>query len=257
MPSVRAPDAYPAALRGQHWEARPAALCRGQLRNGGPASALLPLTLSAVTVGAGLHALGRCGRHSAGTLSTRRRHRNSRGGSTERGASSANPFAEAELRVGAGAREAAAERGCADAWAEASASVADACAVEQELADAWLAKAFGWSLWISAGKPPYLAERAVVPCPQQLREDIRWLVEGPLSLASSEKLRHVVESAPRAALRRAKDRYRKSLASAPDAVRDDFEDLVLSDPKVLELEWDCEGSCSARCAVCWRVRRAT
>lgn len=171
------------------------------------------------------------------------------------GAGDKNPFAEAELRAGAGAREAAAERGSADAWAEASSSLAEACGVGQDWADAWLAKAFGWSLWLGAGKPAYLANRAVVPCPQQLREDIRWLSEGPLSLASSTDLRHVVETAPRAALRKAAERYRRSLASAPDGLREDFHNVVLRDPKVLELEWDCEGSCSARCAVCWRVRK--
>jgi len=160
----------------------------------------------------------------------------------------------AERQAGAGARLAAAARGHDAAWNNAAESLAQACGVSAEEADAWLAKAFGWSLWIAAGRPSYLEGRAVVPEPEELRRDLAWLKEGPLRLDAGE-LRHVVGASPAAALRAPEARYARCRASAPERHREAFRELLLRDPKVLELEFDCAGQCAARCFQCWRVSR--
>eukprot|EP00404_Azadinium_spinosum_P047144 CAMPEP_0180802646 /NCGR_PEP_ID=MMETSP1038_2-20121128/60420_1 /TAXON_ID=632150 /ORGANISM="Azadinium spinosum, Strain 3D9" /LENGTH=161 /DNA_ID=CAMNT_0022842799 /DNA_START=30 /DNA_END=512 /DNA_ORIENTATION=+ len=104
------------------------------------------------------------------------------------------PESKEQSEYGAEARLAVAERGvdAAEAWENAADALAAACGVATEQADAWLARAFGWHDWLRARRPRggYLEEAATVPDPEAVRQDLRWLAEGPLGLgAKSEALR--------------------------------------------------------------------
>lgn len=163
-------------------------------------------------------------------------------------------IADAELRVGTKSRQAAFERGFEHEWTKAADMLCQACQVDQEVADKWLSKAFGWSLWINAGRPAYLESRAIVPNPLELAHDLDWLTTGPLQL-NSTALRYVVETAAGAALRYPQKRYNSSFAIAPEHLKSTFLSVVRRDPKVLELVWDCAGACQARCSQCWRTSK--
>eukprot|EP00448_Togula_jolla_P022000 CAMPEP_0170576416 /NCGR_PEP_ID=MMETSP0224-20130122/4379_1 /TAXON_ID=285029 /ORGANISM="Togula jolla, Strain CCCM 725" /LENGTH=155 /DNA_ID=CAMNT_0010899253 /DNA_START=174 /DNA_END=637 /DNA_ORIENTATION=- len=148
-----------------------------------------------------------------------------------------------------GEREPAREQLLLSAWDGASAALSKACGVDTADADAWLAKAFGWSMWITAGQPEYLRSRTEVPDADRLEHDLRWLAEGPLGL-NQEELRHVAMSCPRRALFAPAKHYAKALESAPPQFsgQEAFRKLLIADPKILELEVNCDGGCNARCA---------
>mmetsp|Transcript_23750 Transcript_23750/g.43667 ORF Transcript_23750/g.43667 Transcript_23750/m.43667 type:complete len:230 (+) Transcript_23750:67-756(+) len=164
------------------------------------------------------------------------------------------PFIEAELRSGALAKAAVEERGGGSSWDAATALIAQSCCVELEYADAWVAKAYAWALWINAGRPEALESRLQQPDPTEVMRSLEWLAAGPMQL-SAEQMRDVIAATPQVALRHPEENFKAAEAVAPPQLRSDFRAAVLADPSVLERVWDCEGACSARCAQCWRPTR--
>mmetsp|Transcript_46465 Transcript_46465/g.124180 ORF Transcript_46465/g.124180 Transcript_46465/m.124180 type:complete len:348 (-) Transcript_46465:1041-2084(-) len=150
-------------------------------------------------------------------------------------------------------REKVASMGNGAAWNEAVAVLADATQSTPEEAETCLAKGFGWSMWLAMNRPDYF--KPELPQAEALGAGLIWLTsrQGPLRLAASE-LRAAVAAAPKAYLRSPRASYEDALASAPEAYRapEAFRALLLRDPRVLELTYDCEGSCAAQCARCWR-----
>jgi len=150
-------------------------------------------------------------------------------------------------------REKVASMGNGAAWSEAVAVLAAATQSTPEEAETCLAKGFGWSMWLAMNRPGYF--KPELPEAEALGVGLAWLTspQGPLCLSASE-LRAAVAAAPKAYLRSPHASYEDALASAPEAYREPeaFRALLLRDPRVLELTYDCEGSCAAQCARCWR-----
>eukprot|EP00443_Scrippsiella_acuminata_P025403 CAMPEP_0115186032 /NCGR_PEP_ID=MMETSP0270-20121206/9775_1 /TAXON_ID=71861 /ORGANISM="Scrippsiella trochoidea, Strain CCMP3099" /LENGTH=204 /DNA_ID=CAMNT_0002599149 /DNA_START=197 /DNA_END=811 /DNA_ORIENTATION=- len=151
----------------------------------------------------------------------------------------------------AGTREGVAAAGGEVAWEEARAAMVDAMGASPDEAETWLAKAFGWSTWLALNRANYF--KPELPEVGQLKSALGWLVNGPLGLRP-EDLRAAVAASPKAYLREPQRSYETALAVAPEEFREpaQFLELVLRDPKVLELTYDCLGSCGAQCARCWR-----
>lgn len=148
-------------------------------------------------------------------------------------------------------REGSAERGGAEAWAASAAAVAAAAGHGGEDAQAVLARAFGWSMWLAAGKPVYM--KPDVPVAEEVREALAWLSHGPLSL-SQEELSAALAASPRAYLQGPEKSYAAVLEAAPEPFREPeaLRALLLRQPKALELTHNCIGTCDARCSRCWR-----
>eukprot|EP00929_Paragymnodinium_shiwhaense_P011777 TRINITY_DN118016_c0_g1_i1.p1 TRINITY_DN118016_c0_g1~~TRINITY_DN118016_c0_g1_i1.p1 ORF type:complete len:285 (-),score=46.42 TRINITY_DN118016_c0_g1_i1:2-763(-) len=178
----------------------------------------------------------------------------SKGSKVRRFSQMAADFQKMELEVGGKARVAAEERGLGEAWQKSADILVEACDVDTNLADAWIAKAFGWTIWINAGRPKYLEPRLVPPEPDAMKECLEWLSGGPLQLSPPE-MKHVITTSPRTTLRAPEKHYEESKATAPEKVVNDFRSTVVADPKVLELTYDCAGACKARCSQCWKPTR--
>ncbi|CAE8647810.1 unnamed protein product [Polarella glacialis] len=122
-------------------------------------------------------------------------------------------------------------------------------AVQQ--AEEALTKGFGWSMWMAMNQPSFF--KPEIPDPSKLERALAWLAHGPLVL-TADQLRAAIAASPKSFLRDPERNYAAALEAAPEQFRDPsaFRALLLREPKVLELSWDCKGSCSAQCARCWR-----
>jgi len=171
-----------------------------------------------------------------------------RSGVARRSAAAAGSL-DAQLLVAV--REGVAAVGGEAAWEEARLVLADVVKSSPDEVETWLAKAFGWSMWLAMNRPSYL--KPELPAVGQLQSDLSWLGAGPLRL-SPEEMRAAVAASPKAYLRDPEQSYKIALGVAPEEFREPakFRDLLLRDPRVLELTYDCLGSCGAQCARCWR-----
>ncbi|CAE8598231.1 unnamed protein product [Polarella glacialis] len=157
--------------------------------------------------------------------------------------------------------------GGTEAWEDAANAVAAAIDSGTDEAEMALAKAFGWTGWFDLNRASYLKPKL----PQdigKLREALRWLSDGPLSL-SPEQLRHALAIKPLAYLVGPEKSYHAALEVAPEqfSTPSAFRDLLLREPMALDLTHNCQLTdpddrpmddwgepvhCDGQCTHCWR-----
>jgi len=168
----------------------------------------------------------------------------------------------------AAVREGVAAKGATGAWEEVAVALASAAGMEVEEAELALAKALGWKAWFDLNRPVYLKPK-LPPPPATVRAALQWLVEGPLRLSPTE-LHAALSNSPLVYLREPERSYSAALKAAPKQFSEpgSFRELLLREPSVLDLTWNCETTdpasrpldawgeaihCDGQCTHCWRT----
>eukprot|EP00435_Cladocopium_sp_Y103_P070879 s118_g36.t1 len=160
------------------------------------------------------------------------------------------------------------QKGQLQHWQATAKAVAKTLEQGEEEAEMILAKAFGWTGWFQLNRPSYLQPK-LPPALEKIEASLAWLIQGPLQM-NSEQLRRALATKPQVYLENPQASYEKALQVAPEQWRSpkSFRDLLLKNPKVLDLTHNClltdpaervineDGEavhCDGRCTNCWRV----
>lgn len=174
----------------------------------------------------------------------------------------------AALRLLADVHEGIAAIGGASRWKDTAAVIADGIGRDPHEAEMLLARAYGWKAWAELNRPSYLRPK-LPPGPDEVRKAINWLTGAPLQL-TREQLAAALNNSPKVYLSEPERSYAAALESAPEMFGEPgaFRELLLREPQVLDLTWNCERTdpasrpldawgeaihCDGQCVHCWRT----
>ena len=151
-------------------------------------------------------------------------------------------------------REGIVQAGFDEAWEASVALLSETTDMDKEEAEECLAKAWQWKNWAvcsSSIARKYI--KTIKPNAAAIATSLNWLQSGPLGL-DQNILRAGILSSPEAYLLSPEENYNQILKVAPKKWKDpaDFKALLLEEPEVLQLTYNCaDEGCNSNCGNCW------